>query len=187
MVIKSILTGIAVAMISTCCIAQDLKSSQIKIDTAAGHGYEIMYVAEPIQKQVFERVNNSVKPVKEKYFREYSVTWIEATKIADTLKKKGWFIPSMYQLKQVFTITQSDMDKKDIRVGSLNWQGVTGFFWALNDPEHDINNASSVVMGGTINNREFVSGDVVGKGLIDSDDKGGNGKKRLKLILLRPF
>lgn len=123
---KKIAISFIVLTVALQAYCQNIKQQFIKIDTAAGHGYEVKFIGAKSQGLFFER----------------PLTWKSAK---DTLQNNaGWTIPTVVQAKTIASLLYTLMKNKNIQMGGNDWQGTYGWYWALNNQAGDTSNINQI-------------------------------------------
>ncbi|MCC8426941.1 hypothetical protein [Mucilaginibacter sp. UR6-11] len=194
---KKIIFITSALLLTNAIYSQDLPKKRIKIDTANSHGYEIMYCGDYISKNVNLYENGALKHLTKQFLREHQYSWEGAKTLIDSVNnlREGWTIPTTNQLRTIFVLTQTILDKKRIRIGSLDWQGIYLSYWCYNGDDKEKINTDSIYNAGSRNERDFEISDSnfkTGGNLVNGDDPkflGAhvNGKIANKVLFIRKY
>ncbi|WP_158991437.1 hypothetical protein [Mucilaginibacter sp. L196] len=181
---KTILLCVLLSFQAVLAISQDLAKQQIKIDTIQGHGYEILFVSNPISRKIYVKTSAGVKQDIKQLYRPIEYKWESVLSLLDSIKS-GWALPTTTQLETIYKSSQSDMDKSGIRLGSLDYVGVSGSYWCYNGVMSNEPVTKLVYIGGVIG-ESFHKGE----GFDADPNKYGNftvAKENYKVILIRKY
>lgn len=163
-----------IALKCSSAFAQDFKTNRAKIDTANGHGYEILVMATPVQKNV-----------EAGSFRINDYTFNEAKHKLDSLQSLGenWSLPTVGQLKSIYSAFKTTNTSKN----SMQWQGVYGFYWCKNVTRNSNGVVDNNLMNAAGANNIYAF--KVIDGLIDSEltDRGGVQKVKYRLAFIKSY
>lgn len=176
---------ITVSLCFSClfCLAQRMREYKVRVDTTAGHGYELFFYSEPRMQKEYT-VDRRIEM--KQYYHEKDVNWPTAVKVIDSVTRLGYKLTTPSRLKKIFEITQAKMDAKRISIGSNIWQGIYGLYWC-NKFENNPTNPEGVSLAGATDGVNFRWPDSEGKEVTESEGMHSQRLEEHKLIFYRTY